>query len=979
MIQAPPNIVGDVHDEQNSESLATNAQQHGNTVYAAEEGSPSSDRPTSRSSDISIRSMNSSTLRPQVGNSRVKKRLVVAPSPQLQKPGATSTPSRVPTEEDLLLLLMRRQRIRDHAYNRLLNDLHQLQAENQQLQNEGHNRDAELVDVKSKWHDALRESHIREADIRAFGDKYDKLKAWARDMHDAFASTRAEGGRLNDEVSRLRAEKEAQTSEMNELLEKVKGISEPMRKFKETIADLRTTSIELQTTQDLLEQARKDLQDEKSANKAHILRIEKLESDQQSMNFRFLKQQDEMQNSLSLVSGLLQKNDNGFLHKVVAELTNSMQGLQRDIATKAESSAQFSSLLDATEQSHARLSTAMNRIIHAQLENQIIQNLSNEMAQLKENHAAELANHSGQAQEAAAKLAKAYNDIEKERAKSEEAQSKTVETEERLANFKARFEQTNNCLSTKRRHAEQLQEEKEKLEKKNSDVSDLNQGLKAKVEQLEADNKTLQETRNCEAELLNTHKTRTSDLEQDVKTHLAKIKEQVAKITTLETTCEKHEITEADLRRKLEDAHGKIADLESTTKTNDSRLQTLQKDFDDARKAQSEVSNLEEVVKTEEAKVHKLSKDLDDCHAEIEIKKADLLKQNLQIDNLQKDKSKIDNELKALAAAHEQCGNKDASIDALKAENDDLVEKMQPLSTLLKLLTKEEQMALNEKVVLTIKATIQRLQGQDRDSSIGDNEALPRPRRAANRDNNIYDEDMVVQETQSQDLSKNTEGWDDFLNDDDDTRSSSSLSEPDMTIDLGPVSKLYDTVISEELRPATSNDEMLLRSSDIGIYPRTQTQATILVPASSNNEISPMRTRQGSQIRHGTPNPRTSADGERVVNFSTPPTHPREAHPPNSAAKRRQTSEVPESAAKRRAVNMKNLEVQSSKNSTVPSSTQSSDSDGLCDFPVSGRKGMGISTSKMGAPHQQLKKKATSSRKNSKSAKMEAQFNAHTL
>lgn len=985
------------YGQQDERTLATTLQERDGTFQIAAGDAPSPQTIACRPSSAPAAILYRNTMRAHLGNDRVTKASSAASSPRSQRssptptPMPTSTPSRAPTEEDLLLLLMRRQRVRDQAHNRLLSNMHQLQFENQHLKKQGLDRHTKLLHTERKWRDAVRESHIRERDIRVFGEKYDKLKTWARDMHDAFASTRAEGNRLNDEVAKLNSEKETQNSERSALLEKIEGVADPVRKFKEAIAELRAISVELESTQKSLAQAQNEVQHEKLKNEIHTHHIEKLESTQELMNSRLLKQQGEIQSSLSLLAGVLKQNDYSFLHDVVVELSGSMQGLQEHVTTKTENSAQFCSLLSVAEQNHAKLSTAIGSIAHAQDERQTAQSLTQEMDEMKAKHAAELADYSRKQLEAATDLEKARDELEEKRVRFREIETRSEQSEEQLSNCMAKLEDLEMNLSAEQKLVEQLRDTEEQLKKKVKDTEVARQGLARTVRQLEQKGKQHAGETACLKETSNGFEARTKELEKDIKTQQTRIEEKVAKVVELENSCKASETTKSHCQKTLKDALDKISTLQSTIDAKESRLQILQKDLDSAQASIEKIPGLQELVKKRDAENHELSKDNKSCHANVTIKETELLEKQRQIKELEEKVSKITKDSETLAALHERCDKKeeeivalrvekDNEIDILKTKNAQLTEDLKPLSVLVKLLTNEEKMALDDQVVRKVKSMIQCLHEQDCNNLAGENE-ITRPRRAANRDAPVGDEDVVVPDSQDQlppytvgstGLRYGIAGSNTFI--DEGIGPITNVTNLNMVAGSRPVPELKVRGASEDTRPATSNDEMLLRSSDTGSYPRSQSQAKMLVPASSF-EVSPMRTRQGSQIRHGTPRPQSSADGERIVNFSTPSTYPKEIHPPNSAAKRRQTSEAPESAPKRRTVNMKNLEVRSSRHSIGSSLGQSSDAGDSQDLPSGARKSMGVVSSKSSAPQSRTKNKAGKPpKKNSKTAQYGVQF-----
>lgn len=946
----------------------------------------------SQESDTSIQNLHSSLLRPQNANGRVTKSVRSATTARPQKANDKLVPPRGPTEEDLLLLLMRRQRVRDQAYHKLLADARQLQLENQQLKDKDADQVTQLESVANKWHEAIRESHVREADTKVFKDKYDKLKAWAREMHEEYAVVRAEGTRISDTLSELKAERQGQLEERTQLFEKIENAAQLVRKVKEIVNELRGTCTELETTRGLLRQAQEEVQQEKLQNKAYALHVERLEVSQRSMNFQFLKEQNEMRTDFAKMLSQLRKQDTTSLKHAMTELASVMNELRQKASSKREISAHFTSLIATAEQNYTSLSTAVASIGQIQAERDIVHELKNSLDQLKMSHAAELAEHSARARlEADQKLAIAHEKTNEVEEKYQVICAEKANLQDNLADLQSKFEAKGIELAKEKKRLCQLQGEEQGLAKRLKESEEILKGSREDSSKLERRRKKVEEERDVLSKKVAAGKAELKNLKEELGHSKIEVEQLRDQISSLEGFRESHKATTSQLKTALEDANKKstrIYDLEKGVQRAVMDSEDLAKELEAAKASAQQLPGLQDLIQEREKELVQLRQDLTTCHVEINAVHSSLSKQEQLVQRLEEEKSNTRDELKKLASAHEHCASKQDEINNLKTTTRRYEEERTPLATLIELLTTEEKTALSKEVVLSLKDIIHGRSGKDCNNSEGSERRLTKPRRAANRDAHANAPSAVVQDSpnveatvqdhhhhsDTSDLSELSDESDDI--DNVELNAAAGVRPlPGTCLDSSLISRCTNTTRSEDVRPGTSNHEMLFRSSDVSNYPNfTQTPpSTVLVQASAPN-FSPMRTRGGSQIRHGTPTPQTGADGERVVNFSTPPSYFRENHVPNSAVKRRQNFEDSEPAAKRTSISMKDLEIQPLRSSVASSSTQTLVTDSSQLLPLRAQTNtIGIA---MPAPSKTKKRATNSTKKTAKSAKMQAQFNA---
>lgn len=1050
---------------------------------------------------------------------------------QAQENSLSNPSTQNPTEEDLVLLLMRRHRTRNQVNFRLQRDLHRLQAENLELKKRRIDRDIELEDAKNRWHAALRESHIREADIRTFKEKYGKVKIWACRVQEEYSILRAEGNRLSQEILSLKDEVSGRVTEREDVLQKFETTSETMQKLRKIIPDLHEASVKLETTQHSLAQAQKEVQELELANKSHVLHIEKLEKSQHSARSQLDEQHERIYKELFNISGLLQRHDTTFFVETISQIAESIRSFQQSSSTKEESATQCSSILNAIEESHRVLDAAVDKLGKIQAKNHTTQDsslqklvasagklrsdldyvqkleLANQDLSSKVKEANEVRRTIEREKDAVHRFANGLHDthkqlmrekvpstdalVELEKVKNsngelrlmlsqrgseakrfekelEEAKGKCETLESQLLGMRLKHEQEIDKIKADHevelaRKVKQSQEELDTIHaqlvearssfnsqeedrqrilndniKLREDITDLSHKLGEThqqtcaridfLDELQKKKNMLDEELYEAHETLKAHKEKISGLEikYEEMTQLRAEKKRLAErsveqeweITRLEQQLEAAEARtralqdqvseslelqtelaskgalieqlETDLRHACEKAVDTL-DLQRNTRAAEARASEVQKKLDTAEVLVQQVPSLLEAIQKHEANARHALEDLETCHNRSASTEAELQERNQCIKDLQDENKRLNSSLGDLDSIREHRRVQAEQIDALKTKLRMIEEERKPLANLLQLLTVEEKSLLTKDVVLAMKATIQRLQNQElgmpREDSISSakEEARSLRTRIADRASGRAADDIIVPDSQSQreateyqhgsDISELSDPPDDYDKMANGDTGSGSGDEPSASVsfDSLPRPKLIAKFNGGEGRPGTSNDEMLLRSSDIGSQsPHRPSQA-------NSQQISPMRTRQGSQIRHETSVPPSTADGGRCVRFSTPVSNPKENHAPNSAAKRRQTYEVLGSVAKRRSLNVKPSEMGSARSVTTLPASQAKNIEDVYDLPSRAPKNPDRLSASVATPGKSKKKATNSTKKSSKSAKMEAQFSLPSI
>ena len=276
--------------------------------------------------------------------------LTVPPSSQGRTAAPASNNVHRPSDEDLLMLVMRRQRMRDEDVARLKDANHRLEEEHSQLQSKHKACHQKLQKVTQQWHASVQDHHIQEAQIRAFREKYAKIKQWAQDMSKEYEGLRADGDKLGQEVQAARTDGDRGASERIELLEKCDAAIGQIGAIKSNVAEIRAESMKLASTEERLAREQGLLREEKLRNQSHAFYIERLESTQRSMNSYFNRKQDEMVVELTKVATLVKEQHDDGLSTALSQVVEAVEQLRQHDTTGSSHQEELQTMLASIRQ-----------------------------------------------------------------------------------------------------------------------------------------------------------------------------------------------------------------------------------------------------------------------------------------------------------------------------------------------------------------------------------------------------------------------------------------------------------------------------------------------------------------------------------------------------------------------------------------------------------------------------------------------------
>jgi len=583
---------------------------------------------------------------------------------------------------------------------------------------------------------------------------------------------------------------------------------------------------------------------------------------------------------------------------------------------------------------------------------------------------------------------------------AEELRSTVRKSNEDNKELEQRLRERDNQLADKIEDLERLLSEKHQLEQCLGPFEDMKgeiSGLQQKCQDYDSLAKQLKQAQtdnsNIERDLVQA-KTHATDLKGDLK----EASQQLEALQPLSAETN-------DLRQTNAVQLARIKELSDTRRYLEARTQelpALQKEIEHSNSRIRELGDKLEAATSVAAQVGELKGRLESFQNQEDVlntTRMDLKEKNRAVQDMLQQVSALKHIQSDFEEARLELQQKDVEMAVMQDRINKLEEESRQFDLLREHITDEEIAALSEPIILSFKSAIHQSQCPDEeaDSSMRHDDGeygFTRPKRAANR-GPCHDpaEAVVVPDSQSQarylpnvDTSE-LSSPPDFLADVPSMFGNNEL--PDIPIDaslgvglghLPPAPALQLGRDGLQHRPGTSNEEMLLRSSDVANFSppgpeqnleRSRARAQVLVPASAHG-ASPMKTRTGTQIRHSrdsTPVPRTDPGSGAVVNFSSPHIHSREPHAPNSAAKRR--AEAAEPTSKRHKVDMKRLATRST---STPKTARFSDTDTIYDMPVSGRKIGTIASTSAPAPGKNKRKTNTTLRKGSKNAQYGERF-----
>lgn len=183
--------------------------------------------------------------------------------------------------------------------------------------------------------------------------------------------------------------------------------------------------------------------------------------------------------------------------------------------------------------------------------------------------------------------------------------------------------------------------------------------------------------------------------------------------------------------------------------------------------------------------------------------------------------------------------------------------------------------------------------------------------------------------------------------------------------------------LGEAFRPGTSNDEMLLRSPDApSELLENPHRSVVLVPASSY-PISPMKTRNGSQIRHTVAEMQVNPVKQRE---STPSSQQKNDHAPNSAAKRQNTADeadLPGKKPRLQQANLRSTEIRSASRPAILTPKQTRFADQPTMYPAASTTSKNASIAGTSAPAPapgSMRKRTNAPKRNSRNTAFEGRF-----
>ncbi|KAJ9658879.1 hypothetical protein H2198_003449 [Neophaeococcomyces mojaviensis] len=516
------------------------------------------------------------------------------------------------------------------------------------------------------------------------------------------------------------------------------------------------------------------------------------------------------------------------------------------------------------------------------------------------------------------------------------------------------------------------------LEKDNADLQQTTVGDRSEIEHLQRDLADAQ---------VKIHELQPLFYEVKSLQHIRSALE--ATVRQLETdmkTAQQNALSAQDLRTQLENEQARSENLQkllAVAKDSTLKAASLKQELEACQRKNAQLEQIVQVGSQDK-------EELTNAQVSLQEQARQIQKLESRVSSL----SVAESQLRTLA---EESQRKDTELATMQDHITKLQTENRYCSLLPNSTTNDEISGLSQEIVLSLKSA-ESNEGQASGKVVLDEEDIAgRPKRAANRGFCEPSEPIVVPNSQKQTLNEGL-----------DPESSSQISSPPPTpedlasmfgdssvvpatntTDMSAVEnqsaarRSTDVVTSgPEVRPTASNDDMLLRSSDpVDLAHASNNQTTgVLVPMSTQNG-SPRKTRSGARVRHSTPLPQPALGSDQIENFSTPISHSREQHRPNSAVKRTATHDSNEQSSKMKKPNLKNMEVRERAKTPVSAVSQSpSDvSWSVYDLPSTSRRGSSIVGTRASAPGKSVKTAASkSTRQNRKNAQMGARFGDNT-
>ncbi|KAK5083565.1 hypothetical protein LTR05_006068 [Lithohypha guttulata] len=310
-----------------------------------------------------------SVLKPQNRDSKVRKvprrPSVCNSSPSMNGPSSTSL-----SEEDITLLLFRRRRQQAESSAQLLKSYRLAVSENEQLKIANAEGQQELHDTVSKWHASVKENHVREAELRAFKDKYIKLKGWAQDIAKDYAELKESFDVSFQELKALDTLRAASRTDVEKMLSDCDSAVKQVSILKSEIGEIKAESARSDVLQDKLVQEKTKVREEQLRNKNHAFYIERLETSRCAMQASFSKRQDELTNELTGLKTALEKQDGNMSINIVTSILQALEEIRERAEHGTMDAGELKNLQTLVEKNQEVVKEAMVDIRNGQHDQQ---------------------------------------------------------------------------------------------------------------------------------------------------------------------------------------------------------------------------------------------------------------------------------------------------------------------------------------------------------------------------------------------------------------------------------------------------------------------------------------------------------------------------------------------------------------------------------------------------------------------------------
>lgn len=947
---------------------------------------PSLRRGVRTSSDKSSTPKKQSILKPRNDDHRVAKPKQ-APHRSSSPPPTSETSNVSRTDEaenieEVLLYLIGCNRNNAELRKRWEADIHRLETEKQALQDISEAQKQDLAQTRQQWQTALQSNHVHDAEVRDLKSKYENLKKAVQ----IFAQTSEDLGKDRDklmqELSSLKSTNSAVVKDRRELLKQCVATSAQFTKVKNEISALRTKSNSYAGVQDELLRTKESLREEKLCNKEHALYIQRLEGLQRSWHTASDTKQNELVRQINTVLAILNnQNRDQPVADSMQPITLSLEQIQQHLGKlpTAESMENISegekskyegikdalkSVQNSIDDQHAAADLQFSNVISS------VANLEPKVALLQqlETDKAKLLQQTSDVNMANAELRKSQTSSQLMCTGLLETQRQMLSREKSTINvgktIQELIESKNkaiNLVTSKQQESDKLKSDLKQaatdLVQAKQEIITLQNQFRSKNEQTVQDYQSLIDIAREEAQKeKQAYDQSIAEQRQLLHEEQNRVQEMQGSLLTFEKTVQTNKKLEADLR----DVLSQKKDLEDTVTECHNNMARLNGDIAIAMQTTTKLQANVELNKELNQTVKKLRDQLADQKAQAHEKLKKQEKSLARLKSLEVD----------LAAAM-------ADLTESRAHSQNLEQDLLRFAPIRSFITDEEIDELTEPVILSLKSQIAASQSQNENGQMSPPPNIgtrPKQRMASHRNKarSLDSQGEFVQDSQSQDAQSGQtqayrrspspelidESIDAFFDMDNATHAPSNHIHP-------ASNAAHRSQVNH--RPGTSNNEMLLRSPDSVIEPLAQPhESTIQVPASSYS-LSPMKTRNGSQIRHNISE--TQIDPARV-RASTPASQQRDNHAPNSAAKRQITADEDNLSSKKprlQHANLKNLEVRAPSSVLTPKQTRFAENTTVYPAATGTTKSTGVAGSTAPAPGS-MRKRTNTTKQSSRTA-----------